>query len=79
MDVFLDLDWGSEILDDITFETVLNVWNNTKKGEEVKELHINTFFQSMNIGWWLLIAGVGILILAGAADTEDREGQLWIS
>jgi preprotein translocase subunit SecB len=44
MDVFLDLDWGSEILDDITFETVLNVWNNTKKGEEVKELHINTFF-----------------------------------
>lgn len=44
MDVFLDLDWGSEILDDITFETVLNVWNNAKNGEEVKELHINTFF-----------------------------------
>lgn len=44
MDVFLDLDWGSEILDDITFETVLNVWNNTKNDEEVKELHINTFF-----------------------------------
>lgn len=44
MDVFLDLDWGSEILDDITFETVLNIWNNAKNGEEVKELHINTFF-----------------------------------
>lgn len=57
IDVFLDQDWGNELLDDITFETVMNVYTVEKENEdsrwmswfgkedskEIKELHINCF------------------------------------